>query len=837
MALEREKIVPVFLEEEMKGSYLDYSMSVITQRALPNVADGLKPSNRRILVAMNDLNLNPGAAHRKCAKICGDTSGNYHPHGEQVVYPTLVRMAQDFNMRYMLVDGQGNFGSIDGDSAAAMRYTEARLSPFAMEMLADMEKDTVDMTRNYDNTLDEPTVLPSKFPNLLCNGSSGIAVGMATNIPPHNLGEVVDGLCAMIDEPEIDDESLLSLIPGPDFPTGGLIVGRAGIASAYRTGRGHITLRARANVETAANGKQSVIVSEIPYQINKSNLLERVAELVRDKKIEGLSDLRDESDRDGMRIVFELKRDAMPEVVLNNLFKHTQMQITFGVINLALVDGTPRVLTLRDMFEQFLRHRHEIIRRRTEFDLKKAEERAHILEGLKIALDNIDAIIKLIRASQTPAEAKQGLMSKFGLSEIQAQAILDMRLQRLTGLERSKIEEEYLALIKAIEEYRGILASKAKRMKIIRDELVELKEKYGDPRRTQIIEAEEEFSVEDLIAEEDVVITISHEGYIKRLTVSAYRRQNRGGRGVRGMETKESDFVEHLFVASTHDYILFFTTAGRCYWLKVHAVPQGGKMAKGKNMANMLELAQNESITAFVPVKQFDDEHFIIMATKNGTVKKTALSSFANPRKGGINAMDLPEDDELIETGITDGTNEIILATRDGMAVRFHEEHVRAMGRGAYGVRGVTLEEGDIVIGMVVVKRATTLLSVTENGFGKRSEISEYRLTNRGGKGVINIKTTDRNGKVIAIKEVVDDDELMIVSQGGIIIRLPLTSVRVLGRATQGVKLINLDKGDKVIDVARVVKSEEEGNGEPDAPTNGEANGGNGSSGGDASVN
>ena len=835
MPLEREKIVPVFLEEEMKGSYLDYSMSVITQRALPNVADGLKPSNRRILVAMNDLNLNPGAAHRKCAKICGDTSGNYHPHGEQVVYPTLVRMAQDFNMRYMLVDGQGNYGSIDGDSAAAMRYTEARLSPFAMEMLADMEKDTVGMTRNYDNTLEEPTVLPSKFPNLLCNGSSGIAVGMATNIPPHNLGEVVDGLCALIDDPEIDDESLLGLIPGPDFPTGGLIVGRAGIASAYRTGRGHITLRARANVETAANGRQSVIVSEIPYQINKSNLLERVAELVRDKKIEGLSDLRDESDRDGMRIVFELKRDAMPEVVLNNLFKHTQMQITFGVINLALVDGVPRVLTLRDMFEQFLRHRHEIIRRRTEFDLKKAEERAHILEGLRIALDHIDAIIQLIRASQTPAEAREGLMAKFGLSQIQAQAILDMRLQRLTGLERSKIEEEYLALIKAIEEYRGILASKAKRMKIIRDELTELKEKYGDPRRTQIIEAEDDFSVEDLIAEEEAVITVSHEGYIKRLTVSAYRRQNRGGRGVRGMETKESDFVEHLFVASTHDYILFFTSAGRCYWLKVHAVPQGGKMAKGKNIANMLELTQGESINAFVPVKQFDDEHFIIMATKNGTIKKTALSAFANPRKGGINAMDLPEDDELIEASITDCTNEIILATRDGLAVRFHEEHVRAMGRGAYGVRGVTLEEGDCVIGMVVVKRSTTLLSVTENGYGKRSEIADYRLTNRGGKGVINIKTTDRNGKVIAIKEVVDDDELMIVSQGGIIIRLPIASVRVLSRATQGVKLINLDKGDKVIDVARVVKSEEEevGNGE----ANGTANGGNGSGGDEAGVN
>ncbi|MBI3872907.1 MAG: DNA gyrase subunit A, partial [candidate division Zixibacteria bacterium] len=570
MALERERIVPVFLEEEMKGSYLDYSMSVITQRALPNVADGLKPSNRRILVAMNDLNLNPGAAHRKCAKICGDTSGNYHPHGEQVVYPTLVRMAQDFNMRYTLVDGQGNFGSVDGDAAAAMRYTEARLSTFAMEMLADMEKETVGFTRNYDNTLDEPTVLPSRFPNLLCNGSSGIAVGMATNIPPHNLGEIVDALCALIADPDVDDETLLANMQGPDFPTGGLIVGRAGIQSAFRTGRGQITVRARANVESLPSGKQSIIVSEIPYQVNKSNLLERTAEQVRNKRIEGLSDLRDESDRDGMRIVFELKRDAIPETVLNNLFKHTQMQITFGVINLALVDGVPRVLTMRAMLEEFLKHRHEVIRRRTEFDLKKAEERAHILEGLKIALDHLDAIIKLIRASQTPAVARTGLMEQFQLSEIQAQAILEMRLQRLTGLERQKIEEEYLGLIKAIEEFRGILASQAKRMAIVRGELLELKQQYGDPRRTEIIEAVEDFSIEDLIAEEDVVITISHEGYIKRLTVSAYRRQGRGGRGVRGMDTKESDFVEHLFVASTHDYILFFTTKGRCYWLKVH---------------------------------------------------------------------------------------------------------------------------------------------------------------------------------------------------------------------------------------------------------------------------
>ena len=826
MALERERIVPVFLEEEMKGAYLDYSMSVITARALPNVADGLKPSNRRILVAMNDLNLNPGAAHRKCAKICGDTSGNYHPHGEQVVYPTLVRMAQGFNMRYTLIDGQGNFGSVDGDSAAAMRYTEARMSAFAMEMIADMDKDTVGFVRNYDNTLDEPTVLPSKFPNLLCNGSSGIAVGMATNIPPHNLNEIVDALCALIDDPDADDESVLAHIQGPDFPTGGMIVGRAGIYSANRTGRGQLMVRAKANIETLPNGKQSIIVSEIPYQVNKSNLLERTADLVRNKKIEGISDLRDESDRDGMRIVFELKRDAIPETVLNNLFKHTQMQITFGVINLALVDGVPRVLKIREMLEEFLKHRHEIIRRRTEFDLKKAEERAHILEGLKIALDYIDEIITLIRGSKTPPEAKVALIERFKLSEIQAQAILEMRLQRLTGLEREKIEAEYLGLIKSIEEFRSILASKAKRMAIVRVELLELKARFGDARRTEIIEAVEDFSIEDLIAQEDVVITISHEGYIKRLTVSAYRRQGRGGRGVRGMETKETDFVEHLFIASTHDYILFFTTKGRCYWLKVHAIPQGGKLARGKNIANLLELSAEEKITAFVPAKKFDDEHYIVMATKNGTIKKTVLSSFANPRKGGINAMDLPEDDELIDVGVSDGTNELILATRSGLACRFHEEKVRSMGRTAYGVRGVSLEDGDVVVSMVVVKRASALLTVCENGYGKRSEISEYRLTNRGGKGVINIKTTDRNGPVVAVKEVVDDDELMIISLHGIIIRMSLAHIRVMGRATQGVRLINLDEGDKVIDVARVVKAEEvEGEGENGNGANGDGDG------------
>jgi len=814
MALERERVIPVYLEEEMRSSYLDYSMSVITQRALPNVADGLKPSNRRILVAMNDLNLAPGAGHRKCAKICGDTSGNYHPHGEQVIYPTLVRMAQDFNMRYMLIDGQGNFGSVDGDSAAAMRYTEARMSAIAVEMLADMEKETVARVPNYDNTLEEPTVLPSRFPNLLCNGSSGIAVGMATNIPPHNLGEIVDALTALIADPDVADDKLLRYVKGPDFPTGGMIVGRAGIGQAYRTGRGQITVRARANVESLPNGKQSIIVSEIPYQVNKSNLLEKTADLVRDKKLDGISDLRDESDRDGMRIVIELKRDAIPEIVLNNLFKHTQMQITFGIINLALVDGIPRTLAMREMLSEFLRHRHDIIRRRTEFDLKKAEERAHILEGLKIALDHIDAIIKLIRASATPAEAKTGLMEQFGLSDVQAAAILDMRLQRLTGLERQKIESEYESLIKAIEEFRSILASKDLRMGIIRDELLEMKDKYGDARRTEIIDAEDDFSVEDLIAEEDVVLTISHEGYIKRLTVSAYRRQGRGGRGVRGMGTKDEDFVEHLFIASTHDYILFFTTAGRCYWLKVHTVPQGGKLAKGKNIANLLQLGPEEKITAFAPIKQFDDEHFIVMATRKGTIKKTTLSAFANPRRGGINAMDLPEGDELIEAGITDGTNEIILATSDGQAVRFHETDVRSMGRTAYGVRGVSLGKDDAVIGMVVVKRASTLISVTENGYGKRSDIADYRLTKRGGKGVINIKTTDRNGKVISIKEVIDQDELMIISQRGIIIRMGVEKLRVMGRATQGVRLINLDEGDKVIDVARVVTEEEGENGE-----------------------
>ncbi|RKX30171.1 MAG: DNA gyrase subunit A [Candidatus Zixiibacteriota bacterium] len=808
MSLKREKIVPIELEEEMKNSYLDYSMSVITNRALPDVRDGLKPSNRRILVAMNDLKLTPGRPHRKCAKISGDTSGNYHPHGEQVVYPTLVRMAQDFNMRYPLVDGQGNFGSIDGDGAAAMRYTEARMTPIAMEMLADMEKGTVDMMPNYDETRKEPRVLPGKFPNLICNGTSGIAVGMASNIPPHNLGEAVEAINAIIDNEEITNDELMEIITGPDFPTGGIINGREGIRSAYRTGRGHLSVRAKAVTEKLANGKECIVVNEIPFQVNKSNLLEKIADLVRDKKVDGISDLRDESDRDGMRIVVELKRDAQAEVVLNQLYKNTQMQTTFAIMMLALVHGVPKVLSLKEMLVEYIDHRHEVVVRRTQFDLNKAEERAHILEGYKIALDNIDAVIELIKKSKDTPTARDGLMKKFKLSERQANAILEMRLARLTGLERQKIEDEYVATLKLIEELKGILASKPRRMAIIKNELDELKKKYADPRRTMIQEAEEDFTLEDLIAEEDMVITISHAGYVKRLSISMYRRQNRGGRGVIGIETKEEDFAEHLFVASTHDYILFFSNKGRCYWVKVHTIPTGGRLAKGKPIVNMVEMGKGEMITAFCKVREFDDEHFVVMATRNGIIKKTPLSSFSNPRKAGINAANLPVEDELIEAAVTDGTFDIVLATRKGQAIRFPEDKIRPMGRTAYGVKGINLGTGDYTIGMVVVKRDSTLLTVTENGYGKRTNISDYRVTNRGGKGIINIKASERNGEVVSIKEVVDKDELILITKKGITNRQRVSKISVISRNTQGVRLIQLDKGDKVIDVARVVTEE-----------------------------
>ncbi len=808
MPLEREKIETIFLEEEMKSSYLDYSMSVITNRALPDIRDGMKPSNRRILVAMNDLNLRPGRPHRKCAKIAGDTSGNYHPHGEQVVYPTLVRMAQDFNMRYPLIDGQGNFGSIDGDGAAAMRYTEARLTPIAVEILADLDKETVGFMSNYDATREEPMVLPGKFPNLICNGTTGIAVGMATNLPPHNLTEVAEAIVKVIDEPECTNEDIMELVPGPDFPTGGIINGREGIREAYRNGRGRILVRARAAIEHMANGKEAIVVNEIPYQVNKSNLLEKIADLVRDKIIEGISDLRDESDRDGMRIVIELKRDQQADIVLNQLYKHTTMQVTFSVIMLGLDHGIPKTMTLRQLIQAFVDHRHEVVTRRTQFELRKAEERAHILEGYRIALDNIDAVIALIRKSKDTPTAHAGLMKKFKLSARQATAILEMRLQRLTGLERKKIEEEYRELIKRISQFKAILESKALRMQIIKEETQELAERFGDNRRTEIQDAAEELTVEDLIAEEEMVITISHLGYIKRLSVSAYRRQNRGGRGVKGIATKEDDFAEHLFVASTHDYILFFSTKGRCYWVKVHTIPAGGKLAKGKPIVNMCKMERDETITAFCRVRTFSADLYVVMATRNGVIKKTPLDAFSNPRVVGVNAMNLPSDDELIEAAITDGSSDIVLASRKGMAIRFPESKVRALGRTAYGVKGINHGKGDYVIGMVVVKRDSSLLVVSENGYGKRSAIGDYRITNRGGKGIINIKTSERNGEVVAIKEVLDDDELILITKDGIANRQAVKDISVIGRNTQGVRLISLGKGDIVTDVARVAREE-----------------------------
>ncbi|MFQ5607175.1 MAG: DNA gyrase subunit A [Candidatus Zixiibacteriota bacterium] len=810
MAIERQNIVPLLLEEEMKNSYLDYSMSVITNRALPDVRDGLKPSNRRILVAMNDLNLAPGKAFRKCAKIAGDTSGNYHPHGEQVIYPTLVRMAQDFNMRYPLIDGQGNFGSIDGDAAAAMRYTEARLTPIAMEMLADMDKETVAVMDNYDGNLTEPRVLPGKFPNLICNGAAGIAVGMATSMPPHNLNEIVDATVHRIENPECEVSELMRFVSGPDFPTGGIIMGREGIDQAYTTGRGRLQVRAKVNVETDKRGREALIVDEIPYQINKSNLIERIADLVRDKHIEGISDLRDESDRDGMRIVIEIKRDAQADIVFNQLFKKTQLQSTISIQLLTLVGGAPRTLNLAELLQEFIDHRHEVVVKRTEFDLKKAEARAHILEGYKIALDNIDAVVNLIKKSKDTPTARAGLMSKFKLTEIQANAILDMRLARLTGLERQKIQEEYEALLKTIEKLRSILASKSMRMKIIRDEMIDLKKKYGDDRRTVITGAAEDFSVEDLIAEEDMVITITHAGYVKRLSTSQYRKQRRGGKGVISSTTREEDFTEHLFIASTHEYILFFTDKGRCYWLKVHTIPTGGKLARGKPVIQLIGIEKGETVTAFTRAKTFGSEKYIVMATRNGMIKRVPLASFSNPRKAGVNAMNLPAGDELIEAAISDGSFDIVLASRNGQAIRFPEEKVRAMGRTAYGVRGIALAKGDYLIGMVVIKRQSSLLVVTENGYGKRSALEDYRITNRGGKGIINVKTSDRNGKVVTIKEALDSDDLILMTRRGISNRMAVADIKVIGRNTQGVRMINLKGDDKLIDVARVIKEEAE---------------------------
>jgi DNA gyrase subunit A len=810
MTEKRDRVVPVYIEEEMKNSYIDYSMSVIVARALPDVRDGLKPVHRRILFGMHELGLASGRPYRKSARIVGDVLGKYHPHGDTAVYDAMVRMVQSFSMRYPLVDGQGNFGSVDGDSAAAMRYTEARLTSIADEIIQDIDKNTVDFVPNFDESLQEPSLMPCMFPNLLVNGASGIAVGMATNIPPHNLSEVVDGLVALIAKPDISVDGLFKYIHGPDFPTGGAINGISGIIESYRTGRGKVIVRSKAVLEKSKSGKEAIIISEIPFQVNKANLIASIAQLIKEKKIDGISDVRDESDKDGMRIVLELKRDGHAQIVLNQLYHHTQMQSTFGVILLALVEGRPRVLNLKDILQKFLDHRHQVILKRTQFELNKAEKRAHILEGLKIALDHIDEIVQLIKKSKTPETAQEGLMNKFGLSEIQAKAILDMRLQRLTGLERKKIEDEYLQLIKEIERLNLILKNKDKQMALIKEELLKIKEKYGDDRRTEILSKTEELSLEDIIAEEDMVITVTHTGYIKRFPISGYKRQNRGGKGVIGADTGQEDSIELLFIASTHQYILFFTDMGQCYWLKVHEIPQVGKGSRGRAIINLIGIRSGEKITAVVPVKAFDDDKFLFMATRQGVVKKTSLEAFSHPKKSGINAISLNKGDKLIGAKLTDGGLDIVLGTMEGKAIRFHESEVRAMGRTATGVRGISLSEKDAVVGMVVIKREGTFLAVTDMGYGKRSEISDYRVTNRGGKGIITLKTNDKVGVMISLMEVMDTDDLLIITAKGIVLRQQMDSITVQGRNTQGIRLIRLKNDDRVADVARVVREEDE---------------------------
>jgi len=824
---------PVNIEDEMKRSYMDYAMSVIIGRALPDARDGLKPAHRRVLYGMKTMGLASTRGYRKCAKIVGEVMGNFHPHGDASIYDTLVRLAQDFNMRYPTVDGQGNFGSVDGDPPAAMRYTEARLKALADDMMTDLDKETVDFTPNYDETTEEPTVLPAPFPNLLVNGSAGIAVGMATNVPPHNLREVIDACIWLIENTHLQQagmsqdiaaeaeppltrldklRNLIRLVPAPDFPTGGYIVGRRGAVQALMTGRGSIMMRAKSQIETNKKGdKQSIIVTEIPYQVNKAKLIERIADLVREKTIEGISDLRDESDRDGMRIVIELKRGEVPDVVINNLHKHTQLQLSFGIIMLAIVGGRPKVMNVLELVETFVEFRREIVRRRTEFELRKAEARYHILEGLRIALDHLDAVITLIRGSKTVPEARDGLMTQFGLSQIQSQAILDMQLQRLTGLERQKILDELAELLKTIERLRSILASERLLMQIIVDELTAVREKYGDDRRTEIIEAEfGELSIEDLIAEEDMAITVSNTGYIKRTAISTYRNQRRGGKGRIGMRTRDEDFVGHLFVASTHAYIMIFSDRGRAYWLKVHEVPDVGPDGKGKAIANLVAMEDGERIAAMLAVKEFDDDTFVVMGSRKGVIKKTALSAFSNPRAGGIIAMGVEEDDAVITVQGTDGSGEIFIGTRKGMAIRFPEADVRPMGRTAYGVRGITLRENDYVVAMEVVKPGGALLTVTERGYGKRTEIDEYRVQSRGGVGVINISTSERNGEVVGVAYDREDDEVLMITQQGMIIRMPTNGVRAIGRATQGVRLIEVEGDDKVVSLARLLEKEDE---------------------------
>ena len=806
----KERTIPVNIEEEVKSSYIDFAMSVIVGRALPDVRDGLKPVQRRILYAMNEMGLHHNKPYRKSAKVVGEVLGNYHPHGDIAVYESMVRMVQDFVYRYPLLDGQGNFGSIDGDPPAAMRYTEIKLSAIAEEILVDIDKNTVDFVPNYDQSKEEPVVLPTKLPNLLINGCSGIAVGMATNIPPHNLSEVVDALIMLIDDPDVSIEKLMTCIKAPDFPTGGYILGEDGIKDAYKTGRGSLTLQARTKIENVKGGKERIIIYEIPYQVNKSQLIESIANLVRDKKIEGISDVRDESDKEGIRIVIDIRRDENAQIILNQLFKHTSLRTTFGVIMLALVDGEPQILNLKGILTQYIDYRRNVVVRRTKFELDKAEKRLHIIEGLRIALKELNKIIKLIRSSKDTETAKKGLIKNFKLSPIQAQAILDMRLQQLTNLERDKIEEEYKELIKLISKLKDILANPKKVLSLIKEELIELKKKYGDGRRTEVIGKVEEIKVEDLIKEEDVVVTLSHAGYVKRLPVSSYKAQKRGGKGITGMETKEEDFVEDLFITTTKDYLLLFTNKGKVFWLKVYEIPEAGRYSKGKPIVNLINIDKEEIITAAISVKEFKDDMYLVMATKQGLVKKTKLSEYSNPRSTGIIAIKLREKDELIGVKITTGKEDVILATRNGYAIRFKEDEIREIGRTGIGVKGIKLRKEDYVVGMEVVKGKASLLTVTENGYGKRTDLGAYRVQSRGGKGLINIKTEDRNGLVVGIKEVTEDDEIMVITTSGLVIRIKVSDIRITGRSTMGVRLIKLDKEDKVTAVARLAVKDEE---------------------------
>jgi len=812
-----EKIIPINIEEQMKSSYIDYSMSVIVSRALPDVRDGLKPVHRRVLYGMHDMGVTSTKAYKKSARVVGDVLGKYHPHGDSSVYDTMVRMAQDWSLRYMLVDGQGNFGSVDGDSPAAMRYTEVRMRKIAEDMLSDIDKDTVDWQLNFDDSLKEPTVLPTRIPGLLVNGASGIAVGMATNMPPHNLTESINAINAYIDDSEIDIDGLMQHISAPDFPTGGTIYGYEGVRDAFHTGRGRIVLRGKAIIEEV-KGRECIIVTEIPYQVNKADMIKKTAELVNDKKIEGISDIRDESDRKGMRIVYVLKRDAVPNVVLNKLYKYTQLQSSFSVNNIALVNGRPEMLNLKDMIHHFVEHRHEVVVRRTEYELRQAEKRAHVLEGLLIAIDNLDAVIKLIRASATPDEAKNGLMTEFKLSEIQAKAILDMRLQKLTGLERDKIKAEYEELMKTIDYLKSVLADKGLRMSIIKEELEEVKVKFGDERRTDIEFAGGDVSIEDMIPDSEVVITISHAGYIKRTALSEYKKQNRGGVGAKAASTRDQDFIEHVFVATNHQYMLLFTEQGRCFWMRVYEIPEGTRQSKGRAIQNLINLPQDDKVLAFINVLNLKDEdyinnHFIVMCTKQGIIKKTSLEAYSRPRVNGINAITIREGDTLLEAKLTNGEQDIMLAVKSGKAIRFPESKVRGMGRNASGVRAISVDsENDEVVGMIVVKEGDgfDVMVVSEQGYGKRSSLEDYRITNRGGKGVKTITVTDKTGELVSLKAVTDEDDLMIITKKGTMIRMGVDTLRVMGRATQGVRLITLRKGDEIASIAKVPASEEE---------------------------